>query len=122
MKYVISSGHLYDDSGKLIGVGYSGHGLGLNNPRLVNVRATGPLPPGLYTIGDPKDPPDHLGPIAMPLEPDSHNEMYDRSDFFIHGDNAQLNHSASDGCIIMPHNVRQLISDGDDNKLTVVPE
>ena len=74
MKYVIKTGQLFDNQGHLIGVGYSGHGAGLNNPRWTHVVAVGPLPVGTYTVGDPRDPVDHLGPIAMPLEPADDND------------------------------------------------
>lgn len=122
MKYVIKTGQLFDNQGHLIGVGYSGHGAGLNNPGWTHVVAVGPLPVGTYTVGDPRDPVDHLGPIAMPLEPADDNEMFGRGGFFMHGDNAQNDHSASDGCIIMPHNVRQLVCDNDDDQLEVIAQ
>ena len=102
------------------GIGYSGHDSGVNNPKMVDDPGIGPIPPGVYTIGDPLDPPDHLGPLAMPLTPASTNRMYDRSAFFIHGDNALLNHSASHGCIILSHEVRQAVADDDDDQLVVV--
>jgi hypothetical protein len=65
------------------------------------------------------NPPDHLGPVALPLTPDPGNEMFGRSAFFVHGDNAQMNHSASCGCIILPREVRVLISDSPDRVLLV---
>ena len=120
MRYIISTGHLLNNGGRLIGIGYSGHDSGVNNPKMVDDPGIGPIPPGVYTIGDPLDPPDHLGPLAMPLTPASTNRMYDRSAFFIHGDNALLNHSASHGCIILSHEVRQAVADDDDDQLMVV--
>ena len=120
MRYIISTGHLLNNGGRLIGIGYSGHDSGVNNPKMVDDPGIGPIPPGVYTIGDPLDPPDHLGPLAMPLTPASTNRMYDRSAFFIHGDNALLNHSASHGCIILSHEVRQAVADDDDDQLVVV--
>ena len=120
MRYIISTGHLLNNGVRLIGIGYSGHDSGVNNPKMVDDPGIGPIPPGVYTIGDPLDPPDHLGPLAMPLTPASTNRMYDRSAFFIHGDNALLNHSASHGCIILSHEVRQAVADDDDDQLMVV--
>jgi hypothetical protein len=108
-----------DLDGAEVGAGYSGHGDGLNNPEMQNVRNVGPIPQGTWTIGSPVDPPDHLGPLAMPLTHVSGDE-FGRDDFFIHGDNAAGNHSASDGCIIMSHTIRQQIADSDDHDLQVV--
>ena len=118
--YVQQTGHLYGPNNKLVAIGYSGHGSGMNNPAAQDQHAIGPIPCGLYDIGDPLDPPDHLGPLAMPLGPAAGNEMFGRSSFFIHGDNASLNHSASDGCVILAHGFRQQIADSDDGELRVV--
>jgi hypothetical protein len=115
--YKQSTGEL-DHNGAAIGAGYSGHGAGLNNPAMQNVHDVGPIPQGAWTIGPPRDPPDHLGPLAMPLTPSG--DTFGRSDFFIHGDNAQLNHSASDGCIILVREIRQQIVDSLDSDLQVV--
>ena len=57
------------------------------------------------------DRPNDGRPIAFPLTPDSDNNMYGRSGFMIHGDNAQ--NDASQGCIIMPRDVRELLHEGD---------
>lgn len=109
-----------------LGVGYSGHGPGLGNPAMEKVVGVGPIPRGLYRIGAPKSPPDHLGPLAMPLVPivlvgaDGLTDVqrrdlgaaiaagfpYGRSAFFLHGDNALMNHTASDGCIVAGHLIR----------------
>jgi len=110
---------MIDTAGSLLATGYSGHGDGVNNPAMQNVHDFGPIPQGVYTIGEPLDPPDHLGTLAMPLTPDPANEMFGRSEFFIHGDNAAMNHSASDGCIILDHTARAAIFAGSDRGLTV---
>jgi type VI secretion system (T6SS) effector TldE1-like protein len=107
-------------NGAFAGVGYSGHGKGLNDPGEQGVEGVGPIPQGRYTIGPPKDPIDHLGPLAMPLTPDPANEMFGRSAFFMHGDNAAANHTASDGCIIMGREVRQAVAESGDHELTVI--
>jgi hypothetical protein len=116
--YSQSTGQLTQD-GAVVGTGYSGHGDGLNNPDLQDVEGEGPIPQGLYTIGPPKTPIDHLGPIAMPLTPDPANVMFGRSAFFMHGDNAAGDHSASDGCIIMGPTIRAAVRDSGDDQLTV---
>jgi hypothetical protein len=116
--YSRSTGELGHD-GVSVGSGYSGHGDGFNNPALQTAHDVGPLPQGMYSIGDPVDPPNHLGPLAMPLTPTS-GDMFGRSGFFIHGDNSRHDHSASDGCIILGPAIRQQIADGDDTDLQVV--
>ncbi len=88
--------------------GYSGNGEGLNNPAMQQVHGVGPLPQGIYTIHPPHDDV-KVGPIAMRLVPESGNLMFGRGDFLIHGDNAHANFSASEGCIIMPHDARVAI-------------
>jgi hypothetical protein len=96
--YKQTSGEL-DHSGTVVGTGYSGHGPGLNNPAMQQAHDVGPIPQGGYTIGPPRTPIDHLGPLALPLTHVSGN-VFGRSEFFIHGDNTAHDHSASDGCII----------------------
>ncbi|HEV2709158.1 MAG TPA: tlde1 domain-containing protein [Edaphobacter sp.] len=89
--------------------GYSGHEDGLNNPAMQDVRMVGPAPRGTYTIGPAQLHP-HLGPITMELIPDAGNEMFGRSELFIHGDNQQMNHTASDGCLIFNRETRAAIA------------
>ena len=117
--YKITSGTLLNQNGIAVGHGYSGHGEGLNNPAKCDVPDVGPLPTGSYTIGKAIHD-DHVGVFALPLTPDPKNTMHGRSAFFIHGDNPQLNHTASDGCIILARVIREDISNTADNDLTVV--
>ena len=69
----------------------------------------GPLPAGLYVVGKPFDDPDHLDPYVMKLTPDLNNKMYGREGFYIHGDSKSHPRKASDGCIVMPKNMREAI-------------
>lgn len=96
--------------GTLLGVGYAGRndGIGRNNPEMQGVSNTGPLPQGAYTIGASETHP-HLGVLSMPLTPESGNQMFNRGDFWIHGDNAE--HNASHGCIVQAHVVRSVIAE-----------
>lgn len=107
-------------NGILVGVGYSGHGKGIDNPEDQSVSMVGPVPEGNYTFGPPHTPIDILGPMALPLIPDPSNHMFGRSAFFMHGDNAKMNHTASNGCIIMGPAIRHLISNSSDKQLTVI--
>jgi hypothetical protein len=119
-KYVQRSGHLYDTNKRLVGTGYSGDGPGLNNPLMQDVPRVGPIPVGRYIIGPPKDPIDHLGPIALPLVPIAGNVLFGRSGFFMHGDNASMDHTASLGCIVALKSVRILVRDSYVRELDVV--
>ena len=61
----------------------------------------------------------NLGPVAMPLTPDPGNEMHGRSDFWIHGDNPDMNQTASQGCIIMSRPTREAIAASECRELVV---
>lgn len=104
--------------------GYSGCRDGLNNPAMQNVKNVGPIPCGKYTIGLPHAD-EKVGPVAMHLVPFSTNVMFGRGDFMIHGDNSKMNHTASEGCIILPLAARALIGKivaSGDFTLTVVKD
>ncbi len=116
--YSQSTGRLSHD-GLHVGDGYSGHGDGLNNPSMQSVQGVGPLPRGRYRIGGAYDD-QHLGPCVMHLDPEPGTETHGRSLFRMHGDNAEANHTASDGCIIMGPSVRRAVASSPDRELEVV--
>ena len=118
--YVQRTGALFHGA-KWIVTGYSGHGEGLNNPAMQGVQAIGPLPVGTYAIA-PARTSKRLGPVVLDLLPDANNEMFGRSLFRIHGDNSKGDRSASDGCIILPRNVREFIDASQDKVMVVVAE
>lgn len=101
------------------GRGYSGHGAGLNSHAMEAVHGVGPIPVGHWKIGAAYNDP-HLGPCVMHLDPVGH-DAHGRSLFRIHGDNAEANHTASDGCIILGPALRHVIRDSGDHDLTVTP-
>ena len=117
--YEQSSGKLLHD-GQLVGEGYSGHGKGVNNPKLQDVHDTGPIPQGEWRIGEPYDQSEH-GPCVMQLTPEPGTETFGRTEFLMHGDlkdkPGQL--LASKGCIIMPRWVRDTVARSGDNLLKV---
>lgn len=122
--YSQSDGRLYAPDGTHAATCYSGGGGGshpeaVNNHSMQDQKGIGPLPTGFYTFGDVVDH-SQLGPCAITLIPDSRNTMYGRGGFYIHGDNQAMNHSASDGCIIAPRNVRDEIVSSGDKQLAVV--
>jgi hypothetical protein len=115
--YSQSSGALSLD-GSFIYTGYSGHGDGLNNPDYQSTPDIGPIPQGHWHIGPARNG-GKLGPLVMPLTPDSDSAAFGRSGFFIHGDNAKGDHSGSCGCVVLPYPVRARINTSGDTDLTV---
>lgn len=121
MTYSQSTG-LFTGAGLTV-TGYSGHGEGLDNASMQDVHDIGPLPQGVYTI-QPPHADTKVGPVAMRLVPAASNDMHGRGDFLIHGDNAAQNHTASEGCIILPRDVRVKIGEAvlsGDDQLMVTP-
>jgi hypothetical protein len=55
----------------------------------------------------------------MHLTPVGHNAN-GRTRLYIHGDNAALNHSASEGCVILPRDIRLRIAHSRDHTIEVV--
>lgn len=102
-------------------VGYSGNGQGLNNPAMEGVRDVGPIPQGEYVLGGTYNS-QRVGPAAIIITPDPGNSAHGRSDFRIHGDNSRGNQSASNGCIIAPRAVRNVITASPDRNLRVVDQ
>lgn len=115
--YKQSAGDVLLDSAG-VGTGYSGQGGGLNNPELEGVKNFGPIPRGLYDISSPFK---HLekGPLCMRLSPNGHAAL-GRDGFMIHGDNHFMNHTASEGCIILARSIREQIANSGDKQLTVI--
>lgn len=105
-KYRQSTGEFWLD-GKLLGVGYSGHGEGKNNPELEAVRAVGPIPRGRWRVAGWKDSP-NTGPLSILLEPVGH-DAHGRTLFRIHGDSVSAPGTASHGCIILTRSARRRI-------------
>lgn len=93
----------------LLEAGYAGVGKGSNNPREQCTYRVGPIPRGVYTMLRSRSHP-QLGPVVIPLDPWESNEMCGRSAFYIHGDNAKADRSASEGCIILGRTTREYIA------------
>ena len=122
--YEQSSGRMSNDASEVVGVGYSGGDCGRvpegkNSPQRQSIPDVGPIPCGMYRIGAPVDTISH-GPYVLPLSPNSSNEMYGRSGFLIHGDSVVSPGKASEGCIILSRDVRELIGESMDHSLEVV--
>ena len=116
--YSQSTGQLTHDGRNVGRPGYSGAPAGINNPDMQQIVDVGPIPRGQYRIGRPRDTETH-GPHVMDLTPVGHTAL-GRSQFLIHGDRvAGPPRSASQGCIILPPDVRDRISGSGDNSLVV---
>jgi type VI secretion system (T6SS) effector TldE1-like protein len=113
------TGRLISPLGGLMASGYSGAGVGKNNPTEENVQDAGPIPVGYYDMESPINSPIH-GPFAIPLLPDANNFMFGRFGFLIHGDSLERPGDASEGCIIMPRFAREAIWNSTDHRLQVV--
>jgi len=106
------------DATTVVAYGYAGAGVGKNNPAMESVRNTGPLPAGLYTIGSPRN--TVHSPYTLPLTPYPANKMFGRSGFLIHGDKIGAPGTASQGCVILPRDIRTLIWTSGDHDLQVI--
>src|SRR5215813_11458970 len=98
-RYRQSTGEFTRSDGTFRLAGYAGHGPGVNNPLMQDQHDIGPLPRGRYKMTALIDSP-HTGLATIILDPDPANQMFGRSGFRIHGDNAAANHTASNGSII----------------------
>ena len=117
--YEQSTGGMFNPEGELAGTGYSGSPEGKNNTLMQAIHNVGPIPVGWYTLQGPVDSHVH-GRYAIPLEPDQLNEMFGRTGFMCHGDSMTNPGDASEGCIIMPHEVRVSMWESNDHRLQVV--
>lgn len=118
--YSQSTGRMTHSTTGVVGAGYSGHGPGLNNGSMEATVGVGPIPRGKWIISPWEDEHTHLGPIVSHLLPDGF-DPHGRSGFFIHGDNADMDHSASDGCIVLNKLIRMAMRASGDTTLQVTP-
>lgn len=110
---------LQTQDGKLVGVGYSGHGAGLNDPDMEAVPDTGPIPRGRWRIVRWDDHHAGKGPCVAVLEPVGHS-AHGRAGFLVHGDNVAMDHSASQGCIVDSADIRHALRASGDMDLDVI--
>lgn len=117
--YKQSTGEL-SRNGTVIANGYSGGGLRYMNQGSAEADSNhGPVPVGLYHIGLSFADKGKYGSV-LSLTPTGHDAR-GRSGFLIHGDSLNPNHQghASEGCIILPLDVREAIWQGSDRSLSV---
>jgi len=112
------TGFLFNDAGDMVAVGYSGAGEGKNNPAMQGIRSVGPIPRGLWVIGEAYNS-KRIGPLALPLYEHLHNAL-ERTFFLIHGDSISNPGNASLGCLIFSRKVREAIIASNDRLLKVI--
>lgn len=111
--YSQSTGRLYlcdsEDVRALVATCYSGAIGHQNRTESEGLVARGPIPRGVWRIGVAHS---HrrLGRVSIPLEAADPKTALGRSGFYIHGDNARGDGSASSGCIIAPVAARRIIA------------
>lgn len=113
----VSGGISIDDEN--IGTGYSGHGVGVDNPALEAMANVGPIPRGEWRILKWEAVHPGKGPIVAVLAPNKH-DAHGRSGFLIHGDNDKLNHTGSHGCIVASRDIRKRLRDSGETILEVI--
>ena len=110
LNYDQVTGHISKDDGEVIATGWAGNGEGKNNPALQAERNVGPLPQGLYQVGEWEYEHNGLGHDVVALL-QVEGETFDRSGFFIHGPSVNLEHygQESKGCIVVPRDGRLVV-------------
>ena len=104
-------------------VGYSGYGVGLNNPQTQQTPNIGPIPQGTWTIQQQQNNVTQTGvrlPGSMRLTPWAGTNTFGRSGFLIHGGDFTTR-SSSAGCIVLPPHIRNRIANSGDDELRVIP-
>jgi len=96
-------------NGSLIATGYSGAPGHINNTSSECTVNKGPLPRGRYRMTYEKE--HNKGKHVIVLTPMPETAMCGRHSMLIHGDNKRLNNTGSEGCIILPINIRLRIRD-----------
>lgn len=111
LRYEQGTGFIRDLAGAFVSLGWAGNGVHKNNPGAESIKDCGPLPRGLYTVGEWHT--DHyLGPIAARLTPHPSNEMFSRDGFWIHGPAEEpRTGQESRGCLVITRIGRMKVRD-----------
>lgn len=129
-KYEQLTGRLFDPEGNFVAHGYSGGGIdphnaeavaGKNNPEMQNIHDVGPLPEGIWIVGEPVNSMTH-GKYAMKLTPQIGTETFGRDHFLMHGDSLIRPGFASEGCCVEPFFARVKLWESGDHLLECVKE
>jgi len=118
LNYSQSTGTITDDDGMFIAFGWSGHGAAKNDPASQTIRATGPLPRGVYRVDPWEKSRPALGPMVAHLTMIS-GESFGRDAFYIHGPSSKNYGQESKGCIVVPRPGREKIKALNPTTITV---
>jgi len=91
-----------------------------NNPDYECLRNRGPLPRGRYRIVGVPFTHRKAGPFTLRLKPYPDNSMCGRDGFLIHGESRKNPGTASNGCIILDRDFRNLIWNSLDKEVIVI--
>jgi hypothetical protein len=117
--FKVAAGEIWRN-GKLMAKGvYSGHGDAINDSSKEAMPAHGPIPRGRWLMDGVYNSA-KVGPFAIILDPAPGTNAFGRSGFRVHGDNAKGDQSASEGCVIVPRNIRDDMWQLKDHVLDVV--
>lgn len=106
-------------NGQFFAQGYSGAGVGENNPTMEKTRSIGPIPKGHYRITGSQN---TVTRVTIILQPILGTDTFGRNNFRIHGGSRTGAHTASQGCIIIDGvSRRQQILNSGDSILVVRP-
>ena len=120
--YEIISGRFSDPSATLCGKGYSGQPPHVNDVAAQSIENQGPIPAGLWQAVEMIPESTSHGPFAIRLEPYPETQTFGRSGFMMHGDSIKRPGYASDGCIIMSRDVRELFWASSDHDIQVIAQ
>ena len=81
----------------------------------MGLKNKGPIPVGNWKITASNA---NKGPLTFVLSEKSVPNNFGRNAFLIHGDNQANNHTASQGCIILPKSFRELLKIGEEVSVT----
>lgn len=116
--YEQRTGCLLRPDGSLAGIGYSGFGEHRNRPESEALPGLGPIPRGLYSIGDEEES-SVTGKVVLRLTPIGH-DAHNRTALEMHGDSREHPGKASHGCIIQQRPQREEVAGSDDDLCNVV--
>lgn len=110
LNYSQSTGVITTDEGGVITTGWAGNGEGKNNPRMQAVMSVGPLPQGIYGVGEWEETHAGLGPLVARLI-QFRGKTFNRAAFYIHGPAVDPEHRGqeSKGCIVIPRPGREAV-------------
>ena len=114
------TGKFIDPEGGLQAKGYSGQPPHRNDPDSEHLHNQGPIPNGKWQAVELIPESDKHGTFVVRLEPYPETQTFGRAGFLMHGDSVQFPGYASEGCIILPRDIRELFWNSLDHDLQVV--